>query len=140
MSRSLSGRRCQGGVSLIEVLIAVLVLSFGLLGLAALQATSLRSVNQTVERFDATNQVYDILDRIRANRAQARAGAYDLAYGAAPGGTNPAAGDLAAWRSALTALPGGDGEIKVDGERVRVSVRWDGPDGAPVEFTVHSEL
>lgn len=56
------------GFSLIEVLVALFVLSIGLLGLAALQTTGLKLNHQSYERTQAVIQAYDIIDRMRANR------------------------------------------------------------------------
>jgi type IV pilus assembly protein PilV len=56
------------GFTLIEVLIAVLVLSIGLLGLAGLQAVSLRSNHSGLLRSQANILAYDLIDRMRANR------------------------------------------------------------------------
>lgn len=66
----------QGGFSLIEVLITVIVLSIGLLGMAALQLASLRDSNRANERSIATVLAYDITDRMRANPAGVVAGDY----------------------------------------------------------------
>ena len=55
------------GFSLIEVLVALLVLSIGLLGLAALQTTSLQYNTGSYFRTQATFLAYDIIDRMRAN-------------------------------------------------------------------------
>ena len=74
----------QPGFTLVEVLIAVLVLSLGLLGLAGLQASSLRHNNSAAARGQATFLAYDIIDRMRANRTAALGGAYDSGYGTAP--------------------------------------------------------
>src|SRR3990167_4605539 len=63
------GSRSQKGFSLIEVLVALLVLSIGLLGLAALQTTSLQFNTGSYFRTQATFLAYDILDRMRANSA-----------------------------------------------------------------------
>ncbi len=57
------------GFSLIEVLVALLVLSIGLLGLAALQTTGLALNHQSYERTQAVLQAYDIIDRMRANKS-----------------------------------------------------------------------
>lgn len=57
----------QNGFTLIEVLIAMLVLAIGLLGLAGLQATSLRNTQSAYNRSLATQLVYDLADRMRAN-------------------------------------------------------------------------
>lgn len=114
----------QRGVSLIEVLIAAVVLSFGLLGLIGLHTVSLQLNQGAVVRSQASLLAYDITDRIRANwRA---ADAYNLAIG----DPTPAAGDLTAtdlndWRTALDAmLPGGTGSVEVAGGRVTVVIRW----------------
>jgi type IV pilus assembly protein PilV len=66
-------------MSLLEVLIAVLVLAIGLLGVAALQATALRNSQSSLERNQAVIASYTILDAMRANRTSARAGNYALA-------------------------------------------------------------
>lgn len=55
------------GFSLVEVLVALLVLSIGLLGLAALQTTSLQYNTGSYFRTQATFLAYDIIDRMRAN-------------------------------------------------------------------------
>jgi type IV pilus assembly protein PilV len=69
----------QQGFSLIEVLVALLVLSIGLLGLAALQTTSLKYNTESYFRTQATYFVYDIVDRMRINSAAvASGGAYDV--------------------------------------------------------------
>ena len=57
------------GFSLIEVLVALFVLSIGLLGLAALQTTGLKFNHQSYERTQAVLQAYDIIDRMRANKS-----------------------------------------------------------------------
>ena len=61
---------------MLEVLIAILVMSFGLLGLAGLQATGLRNSHSAYMRSIATQQAYDIADRMRANIAGTNSGKY----------------------------------------------------------------
>jgi type IV pilus assembly protein PilV len=73
-----------GGFSLIEVLVALLILSIGLLGLAALQTTSLKYNTGSYFRTQATYFVYDIVDRMRANSAAVtNGGGYDVPDAAA---------------------------------------------------------
>ena len=57
----------QAGFSLLEVLIAVVILSIGLLGVAALQAQSMRYNHQAYLRGQAVQLAYDMSDRMRAN-------------------------------------------------------------------------
>jgi type IV pilus assembly protein PilV len=126
--------RHDSGFSLIEVLVALVVLSVGLLGLAALQSTAAQFNAGAYTRSQATILAYDMADRIRANRAAALAGDYTSAYpGALPTCNDAVAGtvaqqDLAAWRRSLAcALPSGNGAVAVDiATRVlTISVRWD---------------
>lgn len=85
--------RYQCGVGLIEVLIAVLVLSIGFLGIAALQAKSLSTNNSAMARSMATVASYSILDAMRADRANALAGVYNSTVTA---NACPAVGSLSA--------------------------------------------
>lgn len=66
-----SPQLCCRGVTLIEVLITLLVLSIGLLGLGALQSFSLQSGQLAYQRTQATNIAYQIADEFRAYRGQA---------------------------------------------------------------------
>lgn len=52
---------------MIEVLITILIMSVGLLGLAAMQAEALKGGNDSILRSKAVVSVADISDRIRAN-------------------------------------------------------------------------
>lgn len=67
----------QTGFTLLEILVAIVVLSLGLLGLAGLQAASLTNNQNAYFRSIATQQAYDMADRIRANLAGVAAGSYD---------------------------------------------------------------
>jgi type IV pilus assembly protein PilV len=67
---SMSPRRA-GGFSLIEVLIAVLVMGLGLLGFALLQTMSVRFTQSANQRTHAANLAYDLLDQMRVNRLTA---------------------------------------------------------------------
>ncbi len=57
----------SGGFSLVEVMVAMLVLSIGLIGVASLQLTGLHSNQTALIRSQATILASDIIDRMRAN-------------------------------------------------------------------------
>lgn len=126
-------RRRDGGFSLVEVLVAVLLLSIGLLGLAKLQTTMLQRGSSSAQRVDAVNQAYDLLDRMRANRARSIAGDYDVAFGESPAGDALADRDVRTWKADLAAsLPGGDARVLVEDQVVTIEMRWtDASDANP---------
>lgn len=116
------------GYGLIEVLIALLVLSIGLLGLARLQMNGLKSTRSATLRFEAVNLAYDILDRMRANRVRALQGDYDIKLGGTAAGGGQGQVDLEDWKAALAAtLPEGDGSIAVENRVATVIVQWSEP-------------
>lgn len=69
-------RRAQG-FSMLEVMIAVLVVSLGLLGLAGLQTVGLRNNTSASQRTVATMLAYEMADRMRANLASVLSGDYN---------------------------------------------------------------
>lgn len=136
----------QRGATLIEVLIAVLILSIGLLGLASLQVNSLRFNHSAYLRSQATILAYDITDRMRANRDAALAGTYDIIIGdAPPAGVTVAETDLQEWRALLAAqLPGGTGGVDTvpATDIATVTIQWDDTrgEGVATEFVFRTQL
>ena len=128
-------KKRQHGFTLLEVLIALLILSIGLLGLAALQTTGLRSNTMAIMRTQATQTAYDITDRMRANERAAGItrdpdnnritynSAEDAYLTANPVATVNCAEegcthqelalfDLVQWQDAVALLPGGKSKIE----------------------------
>ena len=115
------------GMSLLEVLVAIVVLSLGLMGLAGLQAASLRNNQTAYYRSIATQQAYDMADRMRANLAGVRAGDYSAlgtnipadpgCFNAGCSAANMAVTDHMQWNTNnAVLLPGGQGSVQcVDG-------------------------
>ena len=66
-----SSRYSQRGATLIEVLISLLLITIGLLGIAASQITSLKMTLSSYQRSQATVFANDIADRLRANIKEA---------------------------------------------------------------------
>ena len=144
MLRSDLPTHSQSGFSLIEVLVAIVVLSIGLLGLAGLQATGLRQNQSASYRSTATVLAYDIVDAMRANRADARNDKYTIALAAAaPTGAAVYQQDLNNWLTEIALrLPAGDGAVSVVNDVVTVTVQWDDSRGAsvPQQFVMASQL
>lgn len=129
------------GFSLVEVLVAVLVLSIGLLGHAGLQAQSLQYNHSAQMRSQATLLANGIMDALRSQRTASLDGEFDITFEAeVPADAPPA---LAHWRETLTeSLPNGTGSIDVDADRATVVIRWDDSRGKgdPIELQWETRL
>ena len=119
----------QQGATLIEVAIAVLILSSSLLAMATLQTRSLQFNQSALMRSQANIHAYDIMDRIRINRGanSNNIEQYNIAYGSEPAGGGLVGDDLTAWRESIErTLPEGDGAVDCDRvSRVcKISIKW----------------
>lgn len=145
-SPALVRTRRQRGTSLIEALVAMVVLSLGLLGLAGLQLNSMKTAQGAHLRAQAAEHAYDMLDRMRADRTQARSGSYSIAMNATPPtGTTLAASELRSWLLLIAGtLPEGDGSIAMpDTETVTITIQWnDSRSGgtATEQYVLQSQL
>jgi len=124
----------QKGFTLIEVLVSLVILSLGLLGLAALQANSTRFNHDAHVRSIAVSQVNTMIDRMRANKRGITDGNYDALSGIP--GTPPACSncspaqsaqlDLFRWNTDNAALlPAGQGSVNANGNIFTITVMWD---------------
>lgn len=66
------------GAGLIEVLVAVLIFSLGLIGMLGLQSRALQRAESAYARSQATMLSYYMLDALRIDRTRAIAGDYNL--------------------------------------------------------------
>jgi type IV pilus assembly protein PilV len=105
-------RRRDRGFTLVEAMVALVVLSVGLLGIAALYVETLRANRTSLHRTQAVNVATDIADRMRSNRNPADA--YDCGSPCDPtaGGNAIAIADLTDWVDQIEAqLPGGTVDV-----------------------------
>ncbi len=135
----------QRGMSLVESLVALLVLALGIMGLAGVQARMVAETRTTNSRAVAVSLIDDITNRMLLNRDHAIAGGYNLAFATvAPAASNCTAGtctniqiantDLAAWRASVEALLGPGGQSAVfqafpDTRQVGVMIAWPANEG-----------
>ena len=123
------------GFSLLEVLIALVIFSFGLLALAALMAKGLQYNTSALHRSYASSQAYDMADRIRANHL----GAAENRYHSIPDslsnpdcisdGCTPAQmAQFDHWEWSVTnaaVLPAGSGKVMFENPNYRITLTWD---------------
>ncbi len=139
-------RRKCAGFTLIEVMISMIVLSIGLLGLAALETKTLRDNQNAYYRSLASQFAYEMADRIRVNKAEASKtnSKYFLDPDQAQSqptcenvsGCSPllmAEHDLYQWNELITdALPMSSGIITKSGGAMVITIQWDeNRDGDP---------
>lgn len=148
-------RMKQSGFTMVEVLVALVVLTIGLLGIAALYLNSLQSGRTAIYRTQAVTLAADLADRIRMNRtAQAAYGSLFADVEAVVGACDSTGGcsdadlastDLFRWKATIAQLlPNGQGQVAVTlpvagGEPTNyvVTVRWaEVGEAAPVTFQI----
>jgi len=136
----------QTGFTLLEVMISIFILGVGLLGLAGLQVTGLKSNHSAQLRTEAIVHVYDIIERMRINKVVAQTGGYDIAIGtSAPVTSSIVDTDRDTWKTAIAlALPSGDGAIATDTGVTTITVQWDDSRGvggvSNQSFSISTEL
>lgn len=128
----------QQGSSLLEVLVTMVVLAFGLLGMAGLQAASLKVNQSAMQRSQATVLAHDMFERIRlgASAGVVTGTPYDIDLGDPdPAGAGIAETDIRLWRLALQAALGNGargaicrssaaGVCDAGGDFHRIDIEW----------------
>lgn len=123
----------QRGVTLIESMIALLVISIGLLGIAALQITAMSQNTSAMNHSQAVWLAYNMSDRIRSNITEFDnydgidtndSYSQDCMSAACTTGQMLTA-DAADWSTMIGNLPGGRGMITASADGLLVTVMWD---------------
>lgn len=139
-----SPTKTESGFTLIEVLVAAIILAIGILGVASLMLSGVRSDKGAYLRTQASIIAYDMADRIRANRTAANNGNYNNidTNGTLP--VNPncttcspaqiAALDIFEWTSHFknvsglaryrAKLPNGRGVVTGNGNTFTIAITW----------------
>ena len=158
--KSTSTLRKSAGFTLLEVLVAMVIFSIGLLGLASLQGQSLEFSHGAYLKSQGTFYAYDVLDKMRANRVVAIGGSYNATTSSTGtdrgcyddtgncSATDMALHDIFDWKQLLTSLPAGNGSVvsfpSATTTVFEVTVSWDdanSADGSGREsIKVRSEL
>lgn len=141
----------ERGFSLIEALVSLIVISVGMIGIAALYGQGLGASRTALYRTQAVNLVADMADRIRGNRTAGTAYEGAAADRDCDAGDNKnctaaemAAHDLWQWTTQVGAeLPGGAGAVSVDTTTpptYTISVTWQEVGLGPLTYSVAVEI
>jgi type IV pilus assembly protein PilV len=124
-------RRAQHGVSLIDALIAIVILSFGLIGMTRMQGRMVSSATDAQMRTTAVQMADELLNTVLVDAANAAC--YTVPQSGACGST-AASGRAADWASRVsTAMPGSvTRTVTLDNAtgRMTVSIGWTGRDAS----------
>jgi len=126
-------KHIQQGVTLVESMIALLVISIGLLGIASLQITAMSQNASSLNHSQAVWYAYNMSDRIRANITEfANYDGIDTAnsysqdcLSATCTNAQMLTADAADWATMTGNLPGGRGVITSTADGLLVNVMWD---------------
>jgi type IV pilus assembly protein PilV len=124
----------QQGLSLLEAMIALVIISVGLLGIAALQINALKQNNSAYWHSKAVWIAHDMAERMRANNSAigayhtidtANAYAQDCETTACTP-ANMVIADAAEWKAMVETLPAGRGTISQPTTgKTEITVMWD---------------
>lgn len=124
----------SAGFSMLEAMVAIVVLSLGLLGVAALQMAGLRNSSSANLRGQAAWYASEMIEEARGRRSDVVSGSTDvLGAMASFSCTGTPATSLEMWRARVACtLPGGQGAVTFDpiSRRMLVTVQWDDSRGA----------
>ncbi len=138
--------RAERGFSLIEVLIALIIMSVGMLGIASLYVQSMQAGRTSLFRHNAVTLAGDVADRMRANptgaNAYTGAGADNscIDMGVTCNNVQMAAQDVLGWsQQAVDTLPNGAVVITFDNTVIppiyTIAITWDEP-GQAQNYTI----
>lgn len=131
----------QNGFTLLEVLVALVILAIGLLGISRAQLLGFKSNTGTLIKTQAVSDLYTMSDRIRSNSSEAGLGAIStyntmtpanatkiLTCASPPVGctkSQMAENDLYEWQLKIAELPMGQGTISFSVNHYTISTTWD---------------
>jgi type IV pilus assembly protein PilV len=132
----ITGIYSQRGLSLIESMVALLVISVGILGIASLQMSALSQNSSAYWHTQAVLSAHNMADRVRANQSQLTSGGYlgiDTADGYAQdcqtqacNDSDMVTSDAADWQQQVQLLPSGRGIIRSpNAGQTDIVVMWD---------------
>ena len=147
ITEDIRANRKQRGFSLVEVLIALIIMSVGMLGIAGLYVQSMQAGRTSLFRHHAVTLAGDVADRIRANPTAgvAYAAGAGIDFGCVATGVDcneveMASTDILLWKQqARESLPNGDATVAFDNGTIppsyTIAVTWDEP-GEQLDYTI----
>jgi len=121
-------KHLQGGVGLIEVLIALFILAIGALAIANLQTASNVAMQNSADYFKLNELSFSVIEQLKADSVNAGLGDYNTTYAETTAKTTAPADvsiKVNAWKNtAAYILPLGEMQIDCAATECLVSLRW----------------
>jgi type IV pilus assembly protein PilV len=131
MNHSISTRKSQSGVMLLEALIGILIFSLGVLALVGMQALAVKVSTESRERAEASNLASQLIGEMWINRGALSDYNYTAGSGSIPSVLTSWVSQVqAALPNADTNLPSvqvGTSGLAGVGSEVIITVRWQAP-------------
>ena len=132
MNHSITTRKSQSGVMLLEALIGILIFSLGVLALVGMQALAVKVSTESRERAEASNLASQLIGEMWINRGNLDSYNYTAGSGSIPTALTGWVSQVqAALPNVDTNLPsvvvGTPGIAGVGGSEVVITVRWQAP-------------
>jgi type IV pilus assembly protein PilV len=147
------GKQKRRGFSLVETMVALVVMAIGMLGIVGLFVVSFKSGSTAINRVNAVNLAAELADRIRANRLAGAAYAGGSANNSCMGSSakcsadEMAAYDLFGWRDALShTLPGSpSATVTVTAgsgttNNYTILIQWSEPNEPNLSYTLQTQI
>ena len=133
------------GSSLLEELIALVIISIGLLGMTSLQLTAMKDNQVALDHTQASNLACEILDLMRANPDLSMDDRYNMSFNTSSStSTGVSYVDVNNWKSRIAQmLPDGDASITRNGKVFTITIQWNETHSGGVsnkQFVISSEL
>jgi len=126
--RRRAGFDSQRGIGLIEVLIALVVLTVGALAVGNLQTASNVAIRNSADYFKLNELSYSIIEQLKADSVKANAGEYNTTFAdvlASSSSSNEVGERVNAWKNTVAyILPMGEMQIACASSECLVSMRW----------------
>jgi len=115
----------QGGAGLIETIIALVIMSFGIISIGVMQRSSLSNLRYSETHFQLNYLSNEMFEQLTANKAAAIAGQYNIGFDDADPTGNWIADSISAWKNRVRqSLPNGESEITCTTESCDIVLRW----------------
>jgi len=117
--------RKQAGAGLVETIVALVIMSFGIISIGIMQRSSMSNLMYSETHFQLNYLSHEMFEQLTANKAAAIAGQYNIGFDDADPTGNWISESITAWKHRVRqSLPNGESEITCTTESCDIVLRW----------------